>query len=97
MKVIQQPAAHFGKFQICLAGDDVIGELDDGLTFRFVTDFRAAEDNFGFGPQPFDGGDNFRGRRNILDIDAEADDFRIARQNHFRDVERTLVDVELQE
>jgi len=30
----------------------------------------------------------------IPDVDAEADDFGILRENDFRDVERTLIDVE---
>ena len=93
----EQHAANFGKLQIRFARDDVVGELDDGLIFSFITDFRAAEDDYDFRPQPFDGGDDFRGRRDVPDINAEADDFRLVRQNHFRDVERALVDVEFHE
>jgi hypothetical protein len=39
-----------GEFQIRLAGDDVVGKLDDGLVFGFVADLRSAEDDFDFGP-----------------------------------------------
>ena len=39
----------------------------------------------------------FGGWLDVPDVNAEADDFGISRQQHFRDVERTLVDVELDE
>ncbi len=65
-----------------------------GLRFRFVTDLRSAENDLDVRSEPFDGGDNFRGRRDVPDVNAEADDFRLVRQQHLRDVERALVDVE---
>ena len=75
----------------------MVGELDNFLSFRFVTDLRPAEDDFDFRPEAFDGGDDFGGRLDVPDINAKADDFRIVRQQHFRDVERALVDVEFDE
>ena len=78
-------------------GADVVGEMDDGLVFGFVADLRAAEDDFDVRPDAFDGGDDFGGWFDVPDVDAEADDFGITRQQSFRDVERTLIDVELDE
>ncbi len=75
----------------------MVGELDNGLSFRFVADFRAAENNFDFRTDALDGGDDFGGLFDVPDINAEADDFRFAREQHFGDVERTLVDVEFDE
>ena len=75
----------------------MVGELDDGLVFGFVADFRAAEDDFDVRPDAFDGGDDFGGWLDVPDVNAEADDFGISRQQDFRDVERTLVDVKLGE
>ena len=75
----------------------MIGELDDGLFFGFMADLRAAEDDFDVGPDTFDGGDDFGGRFNVPDVNAEADDFRIPREQDFGDIERTLVDVEFGE
>ena len=75
--------AHFRKFQIRLAGDDVVGELDDFLPFGFVADLRAAEDDFDFRADALDGGDDFGGLRDVPDINAEADDFRIPREQCF--------------
>ena len=75
----------------------MVGELNDGLVFGFVADLRSAEDDFDVRPDAFDGGDDLGGGFDVPDVDAEADDFRIARQQDFRDVERTLIDVELGE
>ena len=73
----------------------MISQLNNGLIFGFVTDFRAAEDDFDVGSDALDGGDDFGGWLDVPDVDAEADDFGVARQQGFRDVERALVDVEL--
>jgi hypothetical protein len=75
----------------------VVGELNDGLVFSFVADLRTAEDDFDIGLDAFDGGYDFGGWFNVPDVDAEPNDFGVMRQQHFRDVERTLVDVELDE
>ena len=75
----------------------MVGELDNFLVFRFVADLRPAEDDFDFRPDAFDGGDDFGGRFNVPDVNAEADDFRMEREQALRDVERALVDVEFGE
>ena len=93
----QQFPANFRKFQISFTSDDMVGELNDGLVFGFVTDFRATQNDFNIRPKTFDGGDDFRRRGDIPNINAEADDFWLAGQQHFRDVERPLVDVKLDE
>ncbi len=93
----QKCPAHLGEFQVRFAGDDMVGQLDDVLLLGLVTDFRAAEDDFDVGPDAFDGGDDFGGRLDVPDVNAEADDFGISREQDFRDVERALVDVEFGE
>ena len=75
----------------------MVGQLNNFLFFGFVADFRAAEDDFDVRPDAFDGGDDFGGRLDVPDVNAEADDFGIAREEDFRDVERALVDVEFGE
>ena len=75
----------------------MVGQLNDGLVFGFIADLRSAKNDFDVGPDAFDCGDDLGGGLDVPDVDAEADDFGIARQQHFRDVERTLVDVELGE
>ncbi len=75
----------------------MVSELDNGLVFGFVADFRAAEDDFDVGPDAFDGSDDFGGLLDVPDVNAEADNFGVLREEDFRDVERTLVDVELGE
>ena len=75
----------------------MVGKLDDLLLLRFVADFRSAEDDFDFRPDAFDGGDDFGRLLDVPDINAEADDFRVLREEDFRDVERALVDVEFGE
>jgi hypothetical protein len=73
----------------------VIGKLDDFLLPGFIADLRPAEDDFDVRPDAFDGGDNFRGSRGVPDVNAETDDFGIACEKNFRNVERSLVDVKL--
>ncbi len=75
----------------------MVGQLNDGLTLGFIADLRSAEDDFDVRPDAFDGSDDLGGGFDVPDIDAEADDFGIVRQQDFRDVERTLIDVELGE
>src|SRR5260221_10362830 len=91
----QQYLAHFAKLQIRFAGDDVVGKFNNGLAVRFIADLRAAENDFDVRAYAFDGGDDFRGGRDVPDVNTEADDLGIAGEQHFRDVQRTLVDVEL--
>src|ERR1017187_1970209 len=75
----------------------MVGQLNDGLVFGFITDLRSAKNDFDVRPDAFDGGYNFDRGRDVPDVNAEADEFRIAREEDFRDVERTLIDVELHE
>ena len=93
----QQLPADFGEFQIRLAGDDVIGQRDDGLRLPFVTHLRPAEDDRRLWRHAADGGHDLQRFRHVPDVDAEADDARRAGQQHLGDVERALVDVELDE
>ena len=50
-----------GEGQVGFAGDDMVGELDDGLGFGFEADLRSAEDDLDIGECPADGGDAFEG------------------------------------
>ena len=75
----------------------MVGQLNNFLLFGFVADFRSAEDDFDVRPDTFDGGDDLGGLLDVPDVNAKPDDFGIARQEDFRNVERTLVDVELRE
>ena len=91
---IQKLPAYLGKFQIRLAGDDVVGQFDYFLTFGFVADFGAAENDFYFRPDFFYRGDDFGRLLDVPNINAEAENFWFAREQGFRDVERTQIDVE---
>jgi hypothetical protein len=75
----------------------VVGKADDPLLFGFVTDLRSAEDDFDVRPDPFDGANDFSRRNDIPDVDAKADDFRVPGQEDFRNIRRTLVDIEFHE
>jgi hypothetical protein len=75
----------------------MVGKLDDCLIVRFAAHLRPAEDDFNFRPDVLDGGDDFRRQIDVPDVNAEADDFRIVREQNLRDVERTLVDVKFGE
>ncbi len=90
-------AADFGKLQVGFAGDDVIGELDDGLTVGFVADFRAAEDDDELGANAFEGGNEFGGGGDVPDVNAEADDLRRFGEEGFGDFDGALVNVELEQ
>src|ERR1700734_584979 len=72
----------------------MIGELDDLLRFGLIADFGAAEDDYYVRTDTLDSGDDVGGFGNVPDINAQADDLRILGEQDFRDVDRTLVDVE---
>ena len=75
----------------------MVGQLDNWLVFSFVADLRSAEDDFDVRPDAFNGGDELGGGFDVPDVNAEADDFGISRQQNFRNVERTLIDIEFHE
>ena len=91
----QQLGANPGEFQIRLARDHVVGQPHDFLCLDLETDFRSAQDDGEVGPHPFQRGDDLRRLRNVPDVNSEADDFGASRQQHFHDIERSLLDVEL--
>ena len=64
------------------------------LRFSFVADLRPAENDGRLRAHPLDGGDDFSGLGDVPDVNTQADDLWILRQQDFRDVHRTLVDVE---
>jgi hypothetical protein len=78
LRAVQQGAAQFGEADVAPAGDQVVGEADDFLIFPFVADFRPAENDVQRRPGGFELANQFGGRRDVPDIDAEADDLRLA-------------------
>ena len=97
VRAAQQPGADLREFQVRLARDDMVRELHDGLGFRLVTDLRSAKDDFDLGPHPPDHGQHFRRGFHVPDIYAQADDFRVLRQQRLGDVQRPLVDVKFRQ
>ncbi len=83
--------------QVPFAGDNVVGQLHDWLRLGLETDLRSAQHNHEVGTQPFEGGDDFRCRRNAPDVNPKPNDFRTLCQECFDDVERALVEVKLDE
>ena len=75
----------------------MVGEGDDGLVFGFVADLGSTEDDFEVRAEAFQCGNDFEGWIGIPDINAEADDFRVLGEKDFGDVERALIDIELDE
>src|ERR1700679_1777806 len=75
----------------------MIRQFHDRLPFRFIADFRPAEDDLDVRPHAPDGRDHLGRFRHVPDIDAEADDPGFAGEQDFRDVQRTLVDVKLRD
>ncbi len=90
----EQLTAEAGEGQVRLAGDDVVGQLRDGLGLGFVADLRPAEDDREVRAEAFEGGDKLGCGRDVPDVNAEADDLRVPRQERFGDVDGSLVDIE---
>jgi hypothetical protein len=90
-------STEFSKFQIGFARDNVISELDDQLRFDFVADLGSAENDGDVRPKAFDGGDDFGCRRDVPNVNAEADYFRVSGEKDFNDVGRALVDIEFEQ
>jgi hypothetical protein len=95
--VIEDVVAEAGEGEVGFAGDDVIGELNDGLEGRFVGDFGSAQDDEEIWAKTFEECDELRGGRDVPDVDAEAEDTRIGLQDAFGDIERALLEIELEE
>ena len=75
----------------------MVSQLDNGLALGFVTDLRAAEDDFDAGPNAPEGGNHGGGGFHVPNIDAKPDDFRFLRQQGLDDVQGPLVDVKFRE
>jgi hypothetical protein len=93
--IAQQQGAHFTEFEIGLAGDDIIRQGHDGLRLQFVTHLGTAKDNDRFRGHTLDGRNDFAGFLHVPDVNAKANDARLPGQQHFGDVERALVNIEL--
>lgn len=62
--------AEGGEGEIGFAGDDVVGEVAEGLGFGFVGDFRAAENDREMGGEAFEEADELGGLVDVPDVDA---------------------------
>ena len=93
----EQLGANLGEFQVRLASDDVVGQLHDGLGLNLIADFWSTQNDDEVRSQALKGGDQFGCRRHVPEVDAEPDDSRIPGEQDFRDVNRALVDVKLQD
>ena len=90
-----EPFAQSGKLEVGFAGHREIGEPHDLLLVVFVADFRPAEHDDQLRREPLEQPDEFRRRRDIPDVDAQAENARSPRKNRFGNVDRPLRDVEL--
>jgi hypothetical protein len=95
--MIEEVMAEAWESKVGFAGDDVIGELNDGLVRGFMGDFGAAEDDEETWAKPFKECDEFGGGCDVPDVDAEAKDERICLEDAFGDIERALLEIELDE
>jgi hypothetical protein len=78
LRAVEQGAAQFGKLTSPQPVIRWSAEANDFLRFPFVADFRPAENDGQRRPGGFELANQFGGRRDVPDIDAEADDLRLA-------------------
>lgn len=84
-----------GQCQVGLAGNDVVGELDNWLALGFVADFGAAETMMMLWAYPLQVADQPRRLLDVPDIHTQLHDTWILGQQRFQDVDRPLTDFEL--
>ncbi len=83
--------------EVGFALDDIVGDLADGLLFRFVADLGAAEDDCDIGPELFEEADDLETFPYVPDIDAESDNFRGLLEDGFDRFEGALLEVEFED
>ena len=83
--------------QIGLAGDDVIGEPRDLLLIGLVTDFGSAEDHDHVGGDSLQIGHQSSRLGHVPDVNTQPHDARPLRQDRVQNLQRLLVDRELQQ
>jgi hypothetical protein len=93
----QKLLANFRELQVGLAGDDMVGLLHDGLSFNLVADFRTTQDDFDLRADAFESSNEFGGRCDVPDVNAEAYYFWVLGKKDFGDVDGALVDVEFEQ
>ena len=73
----------------------MVGEGNNFLPLRLVRNLGTAEHDAELRRDALEHGDDFRGFHDVPNINAKADDERLAGEDAFDDFERALVDVEL--
>src|SRR6185295_8710189 len=90
----QQPAANISERQISLASDHVVRAPHNLLLIDFKTHLGSAEDDRDVGSDALQSRNDLRSLRNIPDVNSEADDLRLLGDQHFNQIQRSLIDVE---
>ena len=75
----------------------MIGQSDDRLLVPFIAHLGPSEHDLQVGAQAAEDAEQFEGWACVPDIDAQSEDFWGSLQQGFGDLQRTLVDVELQD
>lgn len=75
----------------------MVGQANDRLLIPFVADLRPSEHDLQVGTQASEDAEQFERGAGIPDIDAQPEDLGGSLQQGFRDLQRALVDVELQD
>src|SRR5439155_6362220 len=91
----QQRATDLGELHVRLAGDYVIGERDDLLPARLEAHFRSANDDRQVGTDFFQNAHHLRCQRRVPNVNAEADNARLLREDALGDLDRALLEIEL--
>ena len=89
--------ADLGKLQICLAGDHVVRQTNNGLGLSFVADLGTAENDREIRAEPPQCEKYFVRLGHVPDVNSETDNARLVRQQYLHNVEWALIDVELNE
>lgn len=75
----------------------MISQAHDLLSLALVADFGAAENDGQPRPEPFQEGDQVGGQGGVPDVDAQAEDARLQREQRPGDLERPLADCEFRQ
>jgi hypothetical protein len=93
----EEPLAQLRERQVRLTRDHVIRQPGDFLLVGFVAHLRPADDDDHVRPDPLELRGELRRRRDVPDVDADADDPRVPRQDGLQRIHRPLRHVELED